>query len=118
MRLFIDNKECDLFVDAEIALTKQVANAIDLDSRQLDFTNRFELPLTPNNLSIMEHLTVPGNTSKRPYKFAPARLETTGGIVYADKLLAIVDDVTDVIEVRLLGDVFDFASVLKGKQLN
>jgi hypothetical protein len=56
IRLFIDDLECDLAANNELAITRQVATALNLENRQTDFSSRFLLPFTPNNDTIMEML--------------------------------------------------------------
>lgn len=118
IRLFIDDIEAELPRGTELAITKQVATVFNLENRQVDFTNRFILPKTPRNIRLMQQLGINGNQSDRPYKFASARLEYNT-IVYADRLKAIVSNVTaQGFEVNLLGSQFDFAERLKLLQLN
>jgi hypothetical protein len=106
--LYIDGQVCDVRPNTEIALTKQVATVLNLEQRQTDFTNRFILPPTPRNISIMEQLRENGNTSTRPYKLADARLEV-GGIPYGNRLQAIVRKSDRAgYEVNLIGDAFSF----------
>lgn len=117
VRLFIDGIEAELAENTEVAITRQAANVLQLDKRQLDFSNRVTIPATPKNIELMEYLGYNGNTSARPYKYAPARLEVNG-ITYADKLVCICDGIeADGFEIRLLGDPFDYLNQMKGKQL-
>lgn len=117
VRLFIDGIEAELAENTEVAITRQAANVLQLDKRQLDFSNRVTIPATPKNIELMEYLGYNGNTSARPYKYAPARLEVNG-ITYADKLVCICDGIeADGFEIRLLGDPFNYLDQMKGKQL-
>lgn len=117
VRLFIAGMEAELAEGAEVAITKQTANILQLDKRKLDFSNRITLPPTTTNIAIMQNLGVNGNNSERPYKYASARLEING-ITYADNLVSIVDDLGgNGYELRLLGNPFDAFQQMKGKQL-
>lgn len=78
IEIFIDNKRIDLFTKDAIALTKQINDIAEIQKRQADYTNRFSIPKTPNNMAIAEMLNVPGNTSTRPYKWASARIVSNG----------------------------------------
>lgn len=117
IRLFIDDMECDLRNGTDVAITKQVATAFNLDTRQTDFTNRFTLPFTANNDTIMEMLRFNGSTSDRPYKTTTARLQN-GSVTIADNLIIITDNVgQNGYEVRLIGSIFDFVKSMKEKKL-
>lgn len=118
IRLFIAGKEVELSNTTEIAITRQAATAINLDKRQLDFSNRVNIPATVPNIALMQFLGINGNTSERPYKYANARLEVDG-ITYADNLVAIVDQIGDEgYELRLLGNPFDAFSLMKKARMN
>lgn len=116
IRLFIDDLECDLAQGTDVAITKQAATAFNLDQRQTDFTNRFVLPFTPNNDSIMEMLRFNGNQSERPYRTTSARIQDWG-ITIADNLIAIISNTNTGYELRLLGSEFDFVKSMKANEL-
>lgn len=118
VRLFIDGIEAELSDNTEVAITRQAANVLQLDKRQLDFSNRVTIPATPKNIELMEYLGYNGNQSNRPYKYAPARLEVNG-ITYADKLVCICDGIEDNgFEIRLLGDPLNPIDQMKSKRLH
>lgn len=76
--VFIAGQRLDLNPNDIIALTKQINDIAEIQRRNADFTNRFTCYKTPNNMAIAEMLNVPGNTSTRPYKWAPAKIVSNG----------------------------------------
>ena len=118
IRLFIDDLECDLAANNELAITRQVATALNLENRQTDFSSRFLLPFTPNNDTIMEMLRFNGSQSDRPYKTTSARVQD-GNLLIADNLIIITDKiVNNGYDVRLLGSTFDYVKQMKEKKLS
>jgi hypothetical protein len=107
VRLFIAGQEVELSNTTEVAVTKQIANVFNLENRQVDFTNRITLPVTETNIRVLELLTINGNSSDRPYKLDPARLEIDG-VTYADRMVCLVDSSKQTFEIRLISNMFDF----------
>ncbi|MEC4050659.1 hypothetical protein OX284_014565 [Flavobacterium sp. SUN046] len=64
----------DLLSTSPIAQTKQVNDIARLDNRQSNFTPRFSLPLTANNVKAMEYVYCVGNQSNVPYQHNKAML--------------------------------------------
>lgn len=63
MLLYINGQLADLDSNQAIAQTKQVNDLNSLDNRQTNYTNKFKLPKTANNIRIMGYLTLAGNNS-------------------------------------------------------
>lgn len=76
--VFINGQRLDLNTRDVIALTKQINDVAEIQRRQADFTNRFTIPKTPNNIRIAEMLNVPGNNSSRPYAWSTAVIISDG----------------------------------------
>ena len=79
MRLYVNDIELDLPTNFKIARTKQVNTIGSLNDRQVDYTNRFKLPKTKNNIKALNHLSLVGSTSKIPYQRNSARLFNDNG---------------------------------------
>lgn len=66
--LYINGNKIDLTKSSPIAQTKQVNDLGRLDNRQTNFTNKFTVPPTPNNVRSFEKVGLVGNQSNLPYK--------------------------------------------------
>lgn len=66
--LYINGNQIELSDNKPIAQTKQVNDIARLDSRQTNFTNKFTVPPTPNNVKAMNKLYLVGNQSNVPYQ--------------------------------------------------
>lgn len=75
--LWLDNKRVELPVK-KVSQTYQINDLAELRDRQLNYTNRFTVPPTPNNIKVMDYLNTPGNNSSKPYVRVPARFVAQG----------------------------------------
>lgn len=91
IEIFIDNNRIDLFTKDAIALTKQINDIAEIRKRQADYTNRFSIPKTPNNMAIAGMLNVVGNTSTKPYKYSNASI-ISNGITITDSGIALIQE--------------------------
>lgn len=65
--LYINGNLIELSEASPIAQTKQVNDLARLDNRQTNFTHRFTVPPTANNVRAMEKVYLTGNQSNIPY---------------------------------------------------
>lgn len=72
--LYINGNLIELSENSPIAQTKQVNDISSLENRQSNYTNRFAIPLTANNVRAMDKLYFVGNQSKIPYSKNEANL--------------------------------------------
>lgn len=66
--LYINGHKIDLMKSSPIAQTKQVNDIGRLDNRQTNFTNKFTVPFTPNNIRRLGKISLVGNQSNIPYE--------------------------------------------------
>lgn len=119
IEIFIDNKRIDLFTKDAIALTKQINDIAEIQKRQSDFTNRFTVPITPNNRMIAEFLNTTGNQSVRGYKYASARI-LSNGIPITQTAIAMITETINrsgYTFVIYAGN-YDLFSKIEGKYIN
>lgn len=65
---YINGNQIELSDIKPIAQTKQVNDIARLDNRQTNFTNKFTVPLTANNVRVMDRVYLVGNQSNIPYQ--------------------------------------------------
>lgn len=81
--LWIDKYRIEL-QDTRITQTFQVNDLAEVKDRQANYTNRFKIPLTPNNTKVFGYLGVVGNLSRKQYKNLSAKLVYNGVEVVSD----------------------------------
>lgn len=118
IEIFIDNKRIDLFTKDAIALTKQINDIAEIRKRQADYTNRFSIPKTPNNMAIAQMLNVPGNTSTLPYKWSVAKI-VSNGIPITNKGQALIMETRDRAnyDIIIYAGNYDLFSKIEGKYI-
>lgn len=77
IELYLNNVKVDLN-DSDVVQTFQINDIGSIDDRQANYTNRFKLPFTPKNITVLNYLKVLGNSSKKPYQKISARLIEDG----------------------------------------
>jgi hypothetical protein len=100
--------------DDSIVLTRAANNLTDLQSRQGDFTEVFELLPTHNNLTILESANEPTSTSNRPYQNIQGLIETDGEQIEG---LYQVLSIGERIRIRFLSGNADFWQITSNKKL-
>jgi hypothetical protein len=100
--------------DDSIVLTRAANNLTDLQSRQGDFTEVFELLPTHNNLTILESANEPTSTSNRPYQNIQGIIETDGEQIEG---LFQVLSIGEKIRLRFLSGNADFWQITSNKKL-
>lgn len=97
IRVIINGKEMDTFAGTDIAQTKQTNDIANLETKQTNYTNSFDLPKTPKNVANMEYLSLVGNTSEVPYQRNECYLyDRLTGECFVYKGWAIIKESTDV----------------------
>jgi hypothetical protein len=76
--LFIENESADLAVDTVIALTFQVNDLTNLESREGNYSNEFTLPLTAKNKRLLGFAHIPASNTRLPYTKINATLMLNG----------------------------------------
>lgn len=76
-RLYLNGLEVDL-PPKKVSLNFQINDLADIKDRNLHYTNRFKLPITPRNIKVMQYLGVPGSKSRKPYEVITAKYVYNG----------------------------------------
>lgn len=64
--LYINNKRLDL-VERSISRTLQINNFREVQDRQANYSNNISIPMTSNNIEVLDFLGITGNTSNKPF---------------------------------------------------
>lgn len=109
----------DLSEASPIAQTKQVNDLARLDNRQTNFTNKFTLPPTANNIRNLEKVSLVGNQSNLPYSKNEADLfDANTGHCLVYKGWANINQVSDKgYEVNIYDGNIDFYRAIENKSL-
>jgi len=116
--LYINGKQADLDPSQAIAQTKQVNDLNSIQDRQANYTNKFKLPKTANNLRIMNFLTAKGNTSAVPYTKNECSLYSDNGQCFIYKGRAVVTDGGDYFDVVVYDGIIDLYKAIENKNLS
>lgn len=116
LEVYINDRRIYLKPSTVVALTKQINDIAEIQKRQADFTNRFTVPMTPENMIAMESLNIPGNTSTRPYKWGVARI-INSGVTIVSNGIGIVTETKQQAEYEILiyAGNYDLFSRIDGK---
>jgi hypothetical protein len=115
--LYINGQRLDLEPGQQIAQTKQVNDLNSLDDRQANFTNKFKVPKTANNIKIMQFLTFPGNNSPLPYRENRCSLYGESGECFIYKGRAVVTDGGDSYDVVVYDGIIDLYKAIENRSL-
>jgi hypothetical protein len=115
-QLWIQEKKVDLPAKP-VRQTFQINNVAELRDRQLNFTSNIVLPLTENNIEVMEYLGVTGNQSTRPYRLLNARY-SVGNIELISKGTAIVTKTDNGYSMHIYSGNAVLYETLKGRRLS
>lgn len=116
--LYINGQRADLEPGTVIAQTRQVNDLNSLENRQAGYTNKFSLPKTAYNLRLMQHLTLPGNTSNIPYQKNECSLYSTSGECFVYKGWAVITDGGDSFEAVIYDGIIDLYKAIEGQNLS
>lgn len=115
--LYINGQLADLDAGTVIAQTKQVNDLNSLENRQTNYTNKFKLPKTANNVRIMQFLTLPGNNSPVPYVKNECSLYSHTGECFVYNGRAVVTDGGDSYEAVVYDGIIDLYKEIENKTL-
>ena len=115
--LYINGQLLDLEPGTTIAQTKQVNDLNSLETRQASYTNKFKIPKTANNVRIMQHLTLPGNTSNIPYQKNECNLYNDAGECFVYKGWAVISDGGEDYEAVIYDGIIDLYKAMENKTL-
>lgn len=115
--LYINGQLTDIAAGQVIAQTKQVNDLNSLDNRQTNYTNKFSLPKTANNVRIMNFLTVTGNASTIPYQKNSCSLYSETGECFVYNGWAVVTDGGDDYDVVVYDGIIDLYKLIENQTL-
>jgi hypothetical protein len=110
-----DNGDFDLFGNEDIVQTLAIFNLEDISARSGEYTPLFNLPLTNNNIRLIEYATFINSVNTAPFKKIPIKL-IIDGMDCKLGFLAI-DSVTDTIKARFYSGNSNFYDLLKSLYL-
>lgn len=105
----------DLFGNDDIVQTFSVFNFEDITSRSGEYTNLFDLPLTNNNLSIIESCNVIITVNTFPYKKTPCDILVDGSFFRTGFI--VIDSIGSTIKAKFFSGNTNFFFVLKSYTL-
>lgn len=114
--LYLNNQKVDLKESSPIQYNFQVNDIGDVESRQATFTNTIELPMTPNNIRIMEGLGIVGDNSSMPYQKIKADLFEFTIPVITDGW-AVISNTNDKYNLNLYSGIIDLFKAIENKTI-
>ncbi|PZR24434.1 MAG: hypothetical protein DI539_00210 [Flavobacterium psychrophilum] len=118
MLLYINKQLVDLDSNQTIAQTKQVNDLNSLENRQTNYTNKFRLPKTANNIRIMDFLTLAGNNSDIPYQKNECSLFSDNGECFVYNGWAVITDGGDSFDAVIYDGIIDLYKAIENKNLS
>lgn len=117
-QLYINGILADVSQDTVISITSQLWNIGDLRSRNISYTNRIKLPLTPNNNIIYENANLVNSDTRKPYTNVKVKIVQSGLeiITNATGLLKQVSD--RFYHLEIYDRTLDFFEAIKGKYVD
>ncbi len=118
IELFINDLRVDLYENVGIGTTFQTANLINLNARGGSYTNKFKVPLTAINKSILENAQIVNSDTNYPYEFNTASISIDGVMVLADGVAFVEATGDDSLVIYVLSGNSDFFNLIKGVNLS
>lgn len=115
--LYLNDAAVDLSPGTVIAITKQINDIADLQNRQADITNRFEIPSTPTNDKIFETAKEVMSGTLVPYRRFSARIRVAGIDIVQNGLGILETYNNDRYIVSVVSGIVDFFDIISGKDL-
>lgn len=116
--LYINGQQADLEPGTVIAQTRQVNDLNSLENRQASYTNKFSLPKTAHNISLMGYLTLPGNESNIPYQKNECSLYSASGECFVYKGQAVITDSGDSYDAVIYDGIISLYKNIENKNLS
>lgn len=119
MRLYIGGYEIELSDKTKIAQTKQANDLTSLNTRQANYTNRFKVPLTDNNVKAFRYLGVIGNNSNVPYQRNETYLYDKNGLCFVYNGYSIIKSTNkDYYDINVIDGNVDLYKQIENKKLS
>ncbi|GGB84052.1 hypothetical protein GCM10007424_25070 [Flavobacterium suaedae] len=116
--LYINGQLTDLDSKQHIAQTKQINDLNSISNRQSNYTNRFKLPKTANNIKIMGFLSLPGSNTTTPYQKNECFLYSESGECFVYKGWAKITDAGDNFDVVIYDGIIDLQKIIENKKFS
>lgn len=116
--IYINGQIVDTDNGTQIAQTKQINDLNSLSDRQANYTNRFKLPKTANNIRIMQYLSLPGNNSNVPYQKNECSMYSETGECFVYKGWAVVDSSDDGYNIAVYDGIIDLYKAIENQNLS
>jgi len=117
VELIINGKSIELLKKGQdIKYTRQIADVFDIASVSSSYTNSFNIPKTPKNTEIFEHLGIVGDQSTIPYTKIPVTVRNQGFDLITEGWLN-VSDTTEVYRISIIDGMVDFFKAIENKTL-
>lgn len=99
-----------------IKYSKQVNDIADISTSQSNYTNSFKVPKTPNNIQVLDYLSVVGNGSKIPYKKITAELLDDGIPLMSNGWLNVKESSRNEYDIAIIDGIIDFFKAIENKK--
>lgn len=116
--LYINDQLVDLAGPSQIALTKQFNNIAELQDRQGDFTNTFNLPLTPRNREVLENANLLNSATLVPYRNNTARYIVNGSELVREGTATLIRCTPDAYVVQITSGNVSFFGAFTDMKLS
>lgn len=117
MRIIVDNVELDFFTGKnKIAINLKSADIGDLKTREVNYSNQFSIPKTPNNISIFGSADNEKVISNSPYVKKSA-LIIESGVIIQEGFIILDSTTDDSFNVHVVSGAAKFFDLIKGKTL-
>lgn len=111
LELRTDNGTLDLFGDESIVQTLSIFNLDDISSRYGEYSNVFKLPLTNNNIRLIEYANIITTINTTPYQKIACNIYVKGSF-FKNGFIEI-ENISDIIEARFYSGNSNFYNLLK-----
>jgi len=111
-----DNGDFDLLGTEDIVQTFSIFNLENITSRSGEYSNVFRVPLTNNNIQLIEYATLIQSTNTLPYSKISCQL-IIDGIIFKTGFITI-ESIDEYINIRFFSGNSTFYDQLKNKNIN
>lgn len=118
MRLIINGLDIDLYDKSTIAQTKQANDLSNIATRQANYTNKFKVPATANNVRAFDNMGLPGNNSLIPYRKNECYLYGDSGECFVRKGWAVITDSSGDYEVTIYDGIYELYKAIENTNLS
>lgn len=115
--VYIGDDLLDLESNTVIAFTKNAINIGDLRVRNSNYTTRFNVPFTENNIRILGYANNEKSQSSKPYTKQNAKV-IQNGVTIIPNGVAIISESSDGFILVIYDDIFDFFDRVGDRQVN